>query len=161
MLRLASYDMVFREVPGEVTLALNIAGCPNRCPGCHSPHLQEETGELLDDALLAGLLDRYGVAATCVCLMGGDVDPAEVARLAVLVRSTAGGRLKTGWYSGRAVLPEAFPLSDFNFIKLGPYVKALGGLDRESTNQRFYRVEDGKLIDLTATFRKKPFSDNA
>ena len=45
MLRLASFDVVFQEIPGEVTLALNLSGCPNRCAGCHSPHLWEEVGE--------------------------------------------------------------------------------------------------------------------
>ncbi len=156
MLRLASYDIVFQEVPGEVTLALNFSACPNHCPGCHSPHLQEDVGELFDDNLLAGLLDRYGTAATCVCFMGGDADPAEVARLAAVVRGASAGRLKTGWYSGRAALPSGFPLGAFNFIKLGPYVEARGGLDCEGTNQRFYRVDGGALVDLTATFRKKP-----
>ena len=29
-------EVVFREFPDEVTLALNISGCPNHCPGCHS-----------------------------------------------------------------------------------------------------------------------------
>ncbi len=86
MLFLASYDVVFTEVPGEVTLALNLAGCPNRCEGCHSPHLQQEVGETLDDAMLDGLLARYGDSVTCVGFMGGDGDPAAVARLAREVR---------------------------------------------------------------------------
>jgi len=87
MLRLASYDIVFQEVPGEVTLALNLSLCPNRCPGCHSPHLRGAVGERLDDALLAGLLSRYGDAVTCVAFMGGDNDPAEVNRLAAAVHA--------------------------------------------------------------------------
>ena len=62
MLRLASFDVVFQEIPGEVTLALNLSGCPNRCAGCHSPHLGEEVGEPLDDNLLNSLLSGYGNA---------------------------------------------------------------------------------------------------
>ena len=62
MLRLASFDVVFQEIPGEVTLALNLSGCPNRCAGCHSPHLWEEVGEPLDDNLLNSLLSGYGNA---------------------------------------------------------------------------------------------------
>lgn len=154
MLRLASYDIVFQEVPGEVTLALNLSGCPNGCPGCHSPHLQQEAGELLDDELLAGLLRGYGDSVTCVCFMGGDNDPREVGRLTVRVREMTGGRLKTAWYSGRTDMPEELPMDVFDFIKLGPYIERLGPLDSETTNQRFYRVEKQGLVDLTGMFWK-------
>ena len=57
-MKIASYDIVFQEVPGEVTLALNISQCPNHCPGCHSPHLQDDIGLPLDEKVLDGLLDR-------------------------------------------------------------------------------------------------------
>lgn len=158
MLLLASYDIVFQEIPGEVTLALNLAGCPNRCPGCHSPHLRDATGETLDDKLLKGLLARYGGAVSCVAFMGGDGDPAEVNRLAALVRGGSG--LKTAWYSGRATLSPAIDLANFDFIKTGPYDPDRGGLDSpDTTNQRFYRVEgsapDRKMVDATELFRKK------
>ncbi len=160
MLRLASFDIVFQEIPGEVTLALNLSGCPNRCPGCHSPHLQQEIGESLDEALLDCLIGRYGEAVTCVCFMGGDADPAGVERLALRVREMAGrseaaaGRLKTGWYSGRQDLPAGCDPCSFDFIKLGPYVEALGGLDSPTTNQRFYCVEKGGPVDRTEAFQK-------
>ncbi len=154
MLLLASYDIVFQEVPGEVTLALNIAGCPNRCSGCHSPHLREAVGEALDEALLEGLLERYGDTVSCVGFMGGDGDPAEVNRLAALVKSSSG--LKTAWYSGRAKLAEGADARNFDYIKLGPYLAERGGLGTPGTNQRFYRVgADGSLVDATSLFDKK------
>lgn len=154
MLLLASYDIVFQEIPGEVTLALNLAGCPNRCPGCHSAHLQENVGEPLDDGLLEGLLERYGRAVSCVGFMGGDGDPGEVNRLAALVRRDTG--LKTAWYSGRSEISPAIDIANFDFIKTGPWIEELGGLDSPSTNQRFWRVEaDGTLGDATALFQKK------
>ncbi len=148
MLLLASYDIVFQEVPGEVTLALNLSGCPNRCPGCHSPHLREAVGEPLDDELLTGLLARYGNSATCVAFMGGDGEPAEVNRLAALIHDTA--NLKTAWYSGRAELSPAIELANFDFIKLGPYDPERGGLDSpDTTNQRFYRIEACNAVSGT------------
>lgn len=156
MLRLASYDIVFREIPGEVTLALNLSGCPNRCPGCHSPHLQEDTGEILDGEMLYGLLTTYGRTVTCVCFMGGDTDPQEVARLSVLIRTKTDGRLKTAWYSGRPALPANYNTGNFDFIKLGPYIEKYGGLDSATTNQRLYKISRDGLTDITDSFRQKP-----
>jgi len=154
MLRLASYDIVFQEIPGEVTLALNISGCPNRCPSCHSPHLWEDIGEELDEELLSGLLAKYSPGITCVCFMGGDSDPLEVGRLSVFVRESAAGRIKIGWYSGKTGFATECSLENFDFLKLGPYVEKLGGLDSAPTNQRFYAIENGRMIDHTDRFRK-------
>lgn len=156
MLPLAGYDIVFQEIPGEVTLALNISGCPNRCNGCHSPHLQEDIGDSLDTALLTGLLERYGDAVTCVCFMGGDAAPEEVDMLAYYVREMTRNRLKTGWYSGRPYIPESIAsLRNFDYVKLGPYVELLGGLDSPTTNQRFYKVTNGIMMDMTDSFQGK------
>ena len=56
MIRYYNFDIVFAEIPDEVTLAINITGCPYRCEGCHSPHLREDRGERLDADALAALL---------------------------------------------------------------------------------------------------------
>ncbi|MCD7963066.1 MAG: anaerobic ribonucleoside-triphosphate reductase activating protein [Rikenellaceae bacterium] len=153
MLRLASYDIVFQEIPGEVTLALNISGCPNGCPGCHSPHLQEDAGEALDEAMLGELLDSYGSTVTCVCFMGGDANPHEVQKLSVFIREATERKLKTGWYSGRQSVPEELDISNFDFIKLGPYIEKSGGLKSPDTNQRFYKIESGIMVDITEIFQ--------
>ena len=58
MLKYYNYDIVFREIPNHVTLAINITNCPNHCVGCHSSHLQQDVGEVLDENLLDSLLDR-------------------------------------------------------------------------------------------------------
>ena len=105
MLRYTDYDIVFREIPDETPLAVNLAGCPNRCPGCHSPQLQEPIGEPLTEEVVERLLVRYGAAVTCFCLMGGDAEPHEAARLALFARRLRPA-LRTGGYSGRAALPD-------------------------------------------------------
>jgi anaerobic ribonucleoside-triphosphate reductase activating protein len=151
MLRFHNYDIVFQEVPDEVTLAINISNCPNRCKGCHSPHLLEDKGEILDENALEKLLQKYGSAITCVCFMGGDNSPEEVLRLAKIVKKFD---KKTAWYSGKQNFPNNFALSFFSYIKLGPYVEHLGGLDSPSTNQRFYRIENDRIIDITQRFCK-------
>ena len=86
MVRYHNFDIVFAEIPCETTLAINITNCPNRCRGCHSPHLQADMGRVLDEAELCGILARYGRSVTCVCFMGGDAAPHEIAALADVVR---------------------------------------------------------------------------
>jgi anaerobic ribonucleoside-triphosphate reductase activating protein len=100
------------------------------------------------------LLDKYGGAITCVCFMGGDASPYEVEQLAVYLRSKTDGRIKSGWYSGKPVLPEGCSVDNFNYIKLGPYIERLGGLDVPTTNQRFYRINKGHMIDMTTWFQR-------
>lgn len=155
MLRYTSYDIVFQEVPDEVTLAINISNCPNRCKGCHSPYLMENKGEELNEDVLSELLGKYGNAITCLCFMGGDSNPEKVEQLALFLREHTGGRIKSGWYSGRNNFPPVCSVQSFDYIKLGAYIEEQGGLDSATTNQRFYRVEKGKMIDVTAYFYKK------
>ena len=106
-----NFDIVFQEIPDEVTLAVNITNCPNHCVGCHSPHLHGNVGFDLDEKEIDQLLEKYGKQITCFCFMGGDATPQEVARLASYVRTKAA--LKVAWYSGKPQLPDTFAAFDF------------------------------------------------
>ena len=151
-MKFASYDIVFQEVPDEVSLALNITGCPLRCKGCHSPHLWEDIGEVLDEQAIDSLIATYSGDITCVALMGGDADPKTVERLIRFVKLRG---LKTAWYSGRPALPDGFEVRLLDYLKLGPYIEASGGLKSKTTNQRLYRIEkDGNMTDIT--YRLQP-----
>lgn len=156
MLHYANNDIVFQEFPDEVTLAVNLTGCPCRCPGCHSEYLWGETGEALTDARLLELVDYYGRTITCVGLMGGDAEPLEVLRLLAMLRRER-PHLRTGWYSGRQELPKGFadyPAPDY--VKLGPWRQELGPLSSPTTNQRMYRYNaDGTHEDITTRFQVK------
>lgn len=149
MVRFYNYDIVFAEIPDEVSLALNITGCPNRCPGCHSTHLQQDIGDNLDPDALEILLGIYGKAITCVCFMGGDGRASEINSLASYLRANYPD-LKVGWYSGREEMDSAIELKNFDYIKLGPYIAERGPLSSPSTNQRILRVlPDKTLEDMT------------
>ena len=158
MLKVASYDIVFQEIPGEVTLALNLSGCPCHCHGCHSQHLWEDFGEPLTEELLDDLIARYVGLITCVCFMGGDQAPEEVARLAEHVRLSPItynlSPLKTAWYSGRPEMPAFISAENgpYDYIKIGPYIESLGGLKSPTTNQRLYKRMAEGWEDITATF---------
>lgn len=148
MLKYYNYDVVFQEVPDEVTLAINLTRCPNQCECCHSPHLREDIGEPLNVEVLSHLLERYGRDLSCVCFMGGDSEPELVAELARHLRCNTS--LKTAWYTGRSDIPTQ--VDAFDYIKVGPYIPTLGGLRSKTTNQRMYKVSGRHLNDITALF---------
>lgn len=153
-MKVASFDIVFQEIPGEVTLALNLSGCPCHCPGCHSPHLWEDVGEPLNEELLDDLTGRYKGLITCVAFMGGDQDPEYVAQMARIVKSP----LKTAWYSGRKQMPADEKV--FDYVKLGGYKEELGGLKSPKTNQRLYKRVGEEWKDITSVFWHTICSEN-
>ena len=53
-----------------MTLAINISGCPCRCPGCHSQFLWADRGEELTAEALSALIRETEDTITCVGFMG-------------------------------------------------------------------------------------------
>lgn len=148
--------VVFREVPDEITLAINITNCPCKCPSCHSKFLWGDTGTELDFKVINSLiLANKGIS--CICFMGGDADPKYINELAKYVKENT--TLKVAWYSGRDEISKDIDVKWFDFIKIGRYDDQYGPLDKETTNQRFYYIgKDSELIDRTNVFwRKKAY----
>ena len=152
MLKYVDTKIVFQEIPDEITLAINISGCPCNCKGCHSSYLAEDIGEPLDLQHLTNLIDS-NKGITCVGLMGGDANPSEVDDIAQDIKEYY-PELKVGWYSGRQELSKDIELSNFDYIKLGPYIEEFGPLNSKTTNQRFYKVNGKELVDITSKFYK-------
>ena len=160
MLHYINTDIGFQEFPDEVTLAINVSGCPCHCPGCHSQFLWTDRGHDLTTEALSALIHDAKDTITCVGFMGGDGDPAEVDRLAEHVRQNHAG-LKVGWYTGRTAISPLIDQQRFDYIKVGPYLRHLGGLDSPRTNQRMYRrCPDGSFEDITSRFWKRQVGTN-
>lgn len=140
----------FQEIPDQITLCINISNCPCACPNCHSAYLAEDIGEPLGYWTLNNLI-KTNKGITCVCFMGGDAEPEWIATLAFRVRRDF-PNLKIGWYSGRQHLPDNFPIKHFDYIKVGPYIEKLGGLNNPNTNQIMYQNIDGRLVEITSKF---------
>lgn len=152
MLKYVDTLVSFSEVIDEITLCINISNCPCKCVNCHSSYLAQDIGEPLDLQHLTNLIDS-NKGITCVCIMGGDVNPSEVDDIAQDIKEYY-PKLKVAWYSGKQELSKDINLEFFDFIKLGPYIEELGPLNSKTTNQRFYKVENNKLIDITYKFQK-------
>ena len=155
MLKYVDTKIVFQEVPNEISLAINISNCPCNCPGCHSAYLAEDIGkELTEEELNILIASNEGIS--CVCFMGGDRESYEIKHMASYIRNIY-PNLKIAWYSGKDTLPSSIELNihNFDYIKLGPYIEELGPLNSKYTNQRFYEINNGKLIDKTYLFWNK------
>lgn len=151
MLKYVDAKVVFAEVPDEVTLAINISNCPCQCKGCHSSYLAQDIGTKLTFNEVKKLI-KNNSGISCIAFMGGDSEPKRIDALASFV--TNHYQLKVAWYSGRQELSNHIDLYNFDYIKLGPYKEEFGPLNSRTTNQRFYKVSDGKLINITSKFWK-------
>lgn len=155
MLKYVNTGVVFQEIPDEVTLSVNISRCPCHCPGCHSKYLAEDIGEPLTSFTIDAFVREYGTDITCICFMGGDAEPQTVNQLARYIHENH-PQYKVGWYSGRARVPSTVRKSDFDYIKVGPYIEHLGCLKDKTTNQRLYKHAAGDdFTDITSRFWKK------
>ncbi len=144
----------FSEIPDEITLCINISNCPNKCDGCHSSWLQKNIGIELNNYELYDIINKNS-GISCVCFMGGDSDPEEINNLAIKIKSK---NLKIGWYSGNSEISDKINIKNFDYIKIGPYLKDKGPLSDKNTNQKMYKIIHftgmNSLKDITYKFWK-------
>ena len=140
-------SVVFSEIPDEITLAINISNCPGSCPGCHSPYLQEDTGEELTAEILGELVKKNS-GVSCLAFMGEGKDKDALLSLAECAKALG---IKVALYSGRTEVEEDYD-PYFDYIKVGPYIEHLGPLNSTTTNQVLYQIVDGKRFDITYKF---------
>ena len=150
-LRFTTAQVVWQEVPGEVSLAFTLSGCPLRCKGCHSAQARNPNlGELLLVEDFLARLGRYRHLITCVLFLGGEWQPEQ---LLVFLKIAREQHLQTCLYSGaEAVAPQLLPY--LSYLKTGAWVAARGGLSNPNTNQRFIDLRSNELINYK--FHTKP-----
>ncbi|WP_234042096.1 anaerobic ribonucleoside-triphosphate reductase activating protein [Persicirhabdus sediminis] len=137
-------QIVMQEIPGEITLALSISGCPLKCPGCHSAFTWDGNfGQKLNKSSLIQLLDKYEGLLSCVLFYGGEWEADTLLDLLAIVRERG---MLTALFSGLESLPESIT-SQLDFVKLGPWKRELGGLDSAITNQRLYDLRSGECLN--------------
>ena len=145
LFRYCSEDVVFQEVPGEVSLAYTMTGCPVGCKGCHSvDSWPVGSGIVLTQEHLTGQLHRYQGLVTCVLFMGGEWRPEALIK-SLKIAQTLG--LKTCLYTGRESISLAIR-KHLSYLKTGPWIAERGGLDSPETNQRFYDLTQEKLLNI-------------
>lgn len=151
MLKFVESRVVFREVPDEVTLAIDISNCPIHCKGCHSKYLWNNIGTPLNNKSIDKMIDNNN-GITCVALLGGDGDAEGVILLLKHIKEKY-PILKTCWYSGAdSILASPNDWKYIDYLKFGRYDESYGPLDNPNTNQRMLKNFHGKFYDITSKF---------
>lgn len=137
-------DITFQEVPNEVSLVLSISGCPHKCKGCHSIDLWKDgNGDLLTLTNFTQLLNKYERFVTCICFFGGEWEEENL--ISFLELATRRG-LKTCLYTGAKDITQTLK-QYLNYLKLGPWIEAQGGLNNHNTNQVFIDLDSGETLN--------------
>ena len=142
-LKYLGYGVTLQEVPNEISLVINISGCPYKCKGCHSQYLWEYDGEYISEGL-KDILDFYDGMITCVCFMGGNQNTQE---LLEYLKSIKKKNLKTCLYSGCESLNDVEILLPYlDWVKIGRYDESLRtedniqyGIKLATSNQHIYK----------------------
>lgn len=143
-MRYKDYDIVLQEVPNEISLSFTITGCRLACDGCHSPYLWKEgSGSELTPEVFTYILNRYKSLISCVLFMGGEWEPDNLINLLIISKEMG---LKTALYSGLEYIDYDI-FKKLDYLKLGPWVKELGGLSSEVTNQKFINVNTSENLN--------------
>lgn len=142
-LKYLGYSIALQEVPNEISLVINVSGCPHKCEGCHSQYLWEYEGNYIADDF-NNILSFYNGMITCVCFMGGEQNVDELESYLKYVKEYG---LKTCLYSGCDSIEEiAILLPYLDWVKIGRYIEALRtdnniqyGIKLATSNQKIYK----------------------
>jgi len=140
--------VVFQEVPDEVSLAFVISGCPLKCEGCHSKDTWDKTlGSALSNQRFITYVEKYKGMISCVLFFGGEWQSQSLIEKLEIAKTY---NLKTCLYTGLERLPKRI-LANLDYVKLGPWLKQLGGLENKNSNQKFIDVKTGQSLNYRFT----------
>ena len=140
----ATFDIVFQEVPGEITLSFTMTGCQLACKGCHSSYLwNPKNGNELTDAILVDTITRYAGLITTVLFLGGEWDEPRLIELLCLCEQHS---LHTALYTGLTDVSCALR-QHLTYLKVGPWIADLGGLNSPITNQTMIDLRTNEVLN--------------
>jgi anaerobic ribonucleoside-triphosphate reductase activating protein len=145
-MRYSGFQIVFQEIPNEISLAFQITGCKLRCAGCHSSDLWgEQLGEELNIKSLKSIIDKYKKHITCVLYLGGEWNQENLIAQLAFIRNL---NLKTALYTGleySAVHKDI--INQLDYIKYGPFDKNQGPLSSLKTNQKLINLNTNEILN--------------
>lgn len=145
-MRYTNCQIVFQEVPKEISLAFSISGCSLKCDGCHSKDLwNKNNGHIMDKYILKSKIEKYSNLISCVLFYGGEWESDLIKFLDICKEYN----MKTCLYTGLDDIPYDIK-SKLDYLKIGKWNKNLGGLRNKNTNQKFLDLKENK--DITYMF---------
>ena len=155
--------ITFTEIPDHITVFFEIGGCKMKCKGCHSPYLHTSIHKDLYTSIedmKAYAENQKAKGATAIVLMGGTYNYGVPVENLIGAIKELSKTLPVGIFSGlhcdssiHFILKD---IEELQWLKIGDYKEALGGLDSPTTNQHFYaRSPRGTWEDCTHLFRKQ------
>ena len=144
-------DITFNELPDKMAYAIELGACKQHCVGCHSPELQKEDvplTPLLD--ILEAAQDAIDAGANAIVVMGGTNNKHITDESLIALLHDLSFIAPTGLYSGSDDEDQDKMIAmegHCTWLKTGPYVATLGGLESTRTNQRFYYISQSYCLD--------------
>ena len=144
-------DITFNEIPDKMSYAIELGACAQHCVGCHSPELQDENVELTPLLnILEEAQDAIDAGANAIVVMGGTNNKHITDESLIYLLHKLSWIAPTGLYSGSEDEDRDKMIAvagGCTWLKTGPYVEALGGLESIHTNQCFYRITQTYRVD--------------
>lgn len=143
-MKINKIDILIHEIPDEVSLGIYVCGCNIRCAGCHSPQLwDEQTGYEFNIENLKETVNLYKKNISCVLFLGGEWHKDEINLYLDYINSLG---LKTALYTGKEFICGSIK-NRLNYLKTGPYIKELGGIESKTTNQVLVNVLTKEILN--------------
>lgn len=118
--------------------------------GDNDPKLINHYAKLIKDSYVEQVEATHMINKAIILPKGATLYPGED----IVLMKPIPNPIKVAWYSGRQELSKEINVDNFDFIKLGPYQEEKGPLNNPNTNQKFYQVVEGELVDITYKFWK-------
>lgn len=148
-----SIDVVFQEVPGEISLAFVMSGCQLQCPGCHSSYTwKTKNKQILTEEYFESYIGKYVHLITCILFMGGEWNDSLSNFLVIAKRYGFKTCLYTGLTLEEIENKNINLTKSLDFIKVGRWDPEKGSLNKTHTNQQFLKLPSKE--NLTHLFQK-------
>ena len=137
-MKLFANNITYIEVPNLICRSFSISNCGGNCRFCHSPELKDDIGEEFTNEILEKFFKIDKDTVECYVFLGDGQEPDRMIELLKLCKENG---FKTCLYIGKSTTKWEY-LRYLDYLKLGSYKYEFGGLDKSTTNQVMYKIEN-------------------